>query len=213
MHLPYLGAATGTALADAILGVTSPAGRLAASWYTRAGLDAIGGIQEYRMRPEGTYPGRTYLWTDPALVQFPFGFGLSYATLAYAGAAATPAVAAPCDAVAVTVTVTNSAAFDADEVVQVYATLADATVPTPRRALVAFTRVRVPARGGIDVNLTITPRARSVLREGDLARVVEPGRVDLWVGGCSDASKAPGAATAFAVVGQTTDIDRCEGFD
>lgn len=210
VHLPYLGAASGAALADALLGVNSPAGRLAATWYTRAGLDAIGGIMEYRMRPDGAYPGRTYLWTDRALVQFPFGFGLSYAALAYAGAAATPAAAAPCDAVAVTVMLTNPAAFDADEVVQVYATLADASVPTPNRALVAFERVRVPAGGGLAVNLTITPRARSVLREGDLARVVEPGRVQLWIGGCSDERRAPGAAAAFTVIGQTTDIERCE---
>ena len=210
VHLPYPGAAAGSALADALLGVASPAGRLAATWYTRAGLAAIGGIQEYRMRPEGAYPGRTYLWTDPTLVQFPFGFGLSYAALAYAGAAATPAIAAPCDTVAVTVTVTNAAAFDADEVVQVYATLDAASVPTPRRALVAFARVRVPAHGEIMVNLTVTPRARSVLREGDLVRVVEPGGVRLWVGGCSDERMAPGAVATFAVVGATTGIDRCE---
>ena len=43
-------------------------------------------------------------------------------------------------------------------------------------------------------------RARRVLREGDLARVTEPGRVQLWVGGCSDEGRLPGVAAQALVV-------------
>jgi beta-glucosidase-like glycosyl hydrolase len=95
VHVPYAGAAAGAALADALLGAASPAGRVAATWYTRAGLDAIGPVTEYRMRPDAAsgYPGRTHLWlADPAktLTAFPFGFGLSFASFAYSAAAAVP---------------------------------------------------------------------------------------------------------------------------
>jgi beta-glucosidase len=209
IHAPYLGVAAGTALADVLIGAQSPSGRLAASWYTSAGLAAIGGIQEYRMRADGVYPGRTYLWTDPALVQFPFGFGLSFANFSYTVAAST-ATAAPCDNVTITVTVMNASPFDADEVVQAYASLPDASFVAPARALVGFARIRVPALGLARVALQVTPRARSILREGDLVRVVEPGRVLLWVGGCSAPALAPGAAADFTVVGAAVSVDSCE---
>lgn len=209
VYAPYLGVAAGTAIADVIVGSQSPAGRLSATWYTAAGLAAIGGIQEYRMRPDGMYPGRTYLWTAPALVQFPFGFGLTFANFSYA--ATTSSVnAAPCDNITVTATVTNASPFDADEVVQLYASLPDASIVAPARTLVSFARNRAPAHGSARVELQVTPRARSVLREGDLARVVEPGRVLLWVGGCSDAARAPGAAASFTVAGAAVSVDTCE---
>jgi hypothetical protein len=68
----------------------------------------------------------------------------------------------------------------------------------------------VPAHGQVATTLTVTARARSILRAGDLVRVVEPGRVGLWAGGCSDERRcAPGAAAAFAVEGASVEIDKC----
>ena len=211
LHLPYVGVAAGAALAGALLGDESPAGRVAATWYTRAGLEAIGGVQEYRMRPNAAsgYPGRTYLWTNRSLVAFPFGYGLGFASLSYGAANAAPAIATPCDDVAVSVSVTNASPFGADEVVQLYASLPNASVEAPDRFLVAFERVRVPAHGTVAVRLTVTARARSILRAGDLARVSEPGRVQLWAGGCSDERRAPGAAASFSVHGAAVEVDKC----
>lgn len=213
VHLAYGGVYAGAALADALVGAASPAGRVAAAWYTRAGLDAVGGALEYRMRaePADGYPGRTYRWNDDAaFVLFPFGFGMSYASLSYdATVRVEPAVAGPCGAVTVAATVRNASPFDADEVAQLYVSLPGASAPTPLRALGAFARVRVPARGAAAVNLTVTPRARSLLRAGDLARVVEPGRVELWLGGASDPRRAPGAAAGFVVEGAATLVDDC----
>ena len=122
VHAPYLGVSAGTALADVILGAAPPSGRLTATWYTAAGLAAVGGIEQYAMRADGAYPGRTHRYLrDPggAAVLFPFGYGLSYAVLGYEDAALAPAAPAPCDTVAVNVTLRNAGDTDAVEVVQV----------------------------------------------------------------------------------------------
>jgi beta-glucosidase-like glycosyl hydrolase len=212
LHAPYLGLYAGAAIADALLGRASPAGRLAATWYTRAGLRAIGGITEYRMRPDAAdaYPGRTHLWNvAPGLVQWPHGHGLSYGVFSYTARGSAPLQPRACDALTLRVTVANSGALDADEVVQAYAALPDASFPAPVRTLVDFARVRVPAGGAVDVNLTVSPRARSVLRQGDLARVSEPGRVQLWIGGSSDSARLPGVAVLVTVAGPAVEVDLC----
>ena len=218
LHAPFLGVYAGQAIADAMLGVFSPAGRVAATWYTRAGLQVIGGQQEYRMRPDARdgYPGRTHLWVPPtpALVRYPFGFGMSYSsgfvyTVQGSGSGAPTAPIRPCDTLNLTITLTNTGGVESDEVVQAYAALPDASFPAPRRTLVDFHRVRVPAGGAVNVSIAVTPRARSVLREGDLTRVTEPGRVQLWIGGCSDEARLPGIAVEVLVTGTAVVVDQC----
>ncbi len=166
------------------------------------------------MRPNASegYPGRTHQWVPPtpALVRWPFGFGLAYGAFSYSlNGSVSPPAPRPCDTLALTVTLANTGAFDADEVVQAYAALPDASFPAPRRTLVDFARVRVPAGGAASVTLRVTPRARSVLREGDLARVTEPGRVQLWVGGCSDEGRLPGVAAQALVAGPAVELEQC----
>ena len=71
-----------------------------------------------------------------------------------------PDRAAACSNVNISVTVTNIGKMESDEVVQVYASLPDATVPAPRVRLVAFQRVRAIAAGA-SVAVTLTVRKRS----------------------------------------------------
>lgn len=210
LHAPFLGMTAGAAIAAAVAGAVNPAGRLTATWYTAEGLAAIGDITDYRMRPDPAtgYPGRTYRYTT-APVQFPFGFGLSYASFAYSGLAVSPPAPGPCDTVAVTVTVANTGAVDGDEVVQLYVSLPGASVPSPARALADFARVAVPAGGAVNVTLAVAPARNAVLREGDLAEVVEPGARVLWVGGASSPGFAPGVGGGYAVAGPTTPVSAC----
>jgi len=171
------------------------------------------------MRPDARdgYPGRTHLWVPPtpALVRYPFGFGLSYGAFVYtvhgigsgSGTPSTPI--RPCDTLAFTITLANTGGVDSDEVVQAYAALPDASFPAPSRTLVDFHRVRVPTGGAVNVSIAVTPRARSILREGDLVRVTEPGRVQLWIGGCSDETRLPGVAVDVLVTGPAVEVDQC----
>ncbi len=105
----YLGGqAGGGAIADVILGVSEPGGRLAESFPmaqqdVAADRNFPGGSTQVEYR-EGLYVG--YRFHDSAGVpaRFPFGHGLSYTTFAYEGLASRKTS----DGYTVTVTVTNT---------------------------------------------------------------------------------------------------------
>jgi len=69
----------GEAIADILLGVVSPSGRLAASWYTNA-LISRRDIANMDLRSDG---GITYQYTTADDIIYPFGFGLSYSSFAF----------------------------------------------------------------------------------------------------------------------------------
>ena len=109
------------------------------------------------------------------------------------------------------VTLANDSDLDGAEVVQVYGALRNATVQVPRRQLLAFQKVDVPARGSVRVTITVPPAARAVLRAGDLARAVEPGAIDVRVAASSDAAAPGGAGVEGTVVsvGPEVLVDDC----
>jgi beta-glucosidase len=187
------GQEAGAGLADVLFGMYSPAGRSPVTFYhATSDLPDFREYNEYPSglgRPDGSSsPGITYRHymgdTEP---DFKFGFGLSYTNFSYSGLR-TPEFARPCDDLNVTVRVTNIGKVTSDEVVQVYAALPDATVPTPRVRLVAFQRVRdiVPGQSVV-VTLIVRPDSHAVVLEGssvyDADVAVQAGRLALSVGG------------------------------
>lgn len=174
----HAGQELGTAVADALLGVTNPAGRLPQTWY-RAGTE-LPDPTDYDIIGAGwTYQ---YHRGEPL---YPFGHGLSYTTFGYTLTAAVTA-----DGVTATVTVTNTGDRAGDEVVQLYVTPKCWPVPAPLRRLAGFERV--PLRAGesrrvrFDVPLTdlaywsggfVTPPGDYELTAGpDTRCTVEVGR-------------------------------------
>lgn len=188
-HYPQLWA--GTAVADVLAGVVSPAGRMPYSFITT--LKDVGDIGDYKM--SGT--SKTYRFEQPSKTPplFPFGFGLSYTTFKYSDLSL-PSTAATCEGVVLSVTVTNTGACDSDEVVQAYATWEVAPLSTPDRQLVGFERVHIKAGAVTTVKLDL-PAARFALANDSAAVgplpmwVAAPVRVALSVGG-----QQPGQATA-----------------
>ena len=153
-------------------------------------------FDDYSMK-ERTYK---YFTGNPL---YPFGHGLSYATFSYSNFDVPASVAAG-NPVKVSVTVTNTGRRSGDEVVQLYITDREASVPVPIRKLVGFTRIRLDAGASKTVSFTIDPREMSLITD-DTRRVIEPGIFDLSVGG-----KQPGftgtadAVTTKTVTGQFT---------
>jgi beta-glucosidase len=177
-HIPailetwYPGQAAGTAIADALFGDYNPAGRLPVTFYKS--LDQIPPFEDYSMK-ERTYK---YFTGSPL---YPFGHGLSYTNFSYSKLDVPKSVNAG-DAVHVSVTVTNKGKLAGDEVVQLYITDREASVPVPIRKLAGFRRISLKAGASQKVSFTIDPRDLSLLTN-DTRRVIEPGIFDISVGG------------------------------
>jgi beta-glucosidase-like glycosyl hydrolase len=166
----YPGMRGGAAIADALVGAYSPAGRTPVTWYASdAALPADRGQMSPYPNASAGSPGLTYRFYDPdigsgAPVVFSFGEGLSYTTFA-ASAVAGPAAVGPCDDVHLSAKVTNTGAVDSDVVVAVFLAQPDVTVPAPVTRLATFARVHVAAGQTVAVSLPpVSPATRAVIR-------------------------------------------------
>ena len=208
----YLGMSTGTALASTLFGANNPAGRLPITYY--ADIGEIGPLgNDYSVFPTASSFGRTYRFFTGKTPLYPFGFGLSFSEFQYGAMAMSPggSSAQPCTEVQISVDVTNTGGADGDEVVQLYISIENASVPTALRQLVSFQRIRIPAGKTHRALFSIGPAEHAVMRKGDYADVVEPGRRTVWVGASSDPLRSPGVSSSYAVEGDVTRVAECDG--
>jgi beta-glucosidase len=169
----YPGQAGGTAIAEAIFGLTNPGGRLPVTFY-RANSD-LPPIDDYNMA------NRTYRYfTGQPL--YAFGFGLSYTTFAYRDLQITPCEVKSGNAVTVQVEVENTGKRLGDEVVQLYVKDVEASLPVPQLQLQGFTRIRLAPGGKQIVQFKLTADQLSFVDEAG-AWILEPGEFKVWVGG------------------------------
>lgn len=162
--------ALGPALSN-VLRKYSPAGRSPYTWP----------MWDSQLRPMVNYSmeGRTYRYFDGEPL-YPFGYGLSYTRFAYRGLSVPSQVVAGSDLVG-QVTVSNLGDMDSDEVVQVYISWVDKSLPAPQRQLAWFDRVFIPS--GSSVNLTFTVAARSMALWLDDGWNISGGAMMVYVGG------------------------------
>jgi beta-glucosidase len=151
------GQAMGEGLADVLLGLAEPGGRLPVTMPRSEAdcpvLHAEPKAGELRYE-EGLlvgYRGYDRAGTEPL---FPFGHGLGYTTWAYESASV---CAADGDNVAVEVTVRNTGPRAGREVVQAYLEPPDDSPSRPLRTLAAFTSVTCPS-GITEVARLVVPR-------------------------------------------------------
>ncbi|MGP4047185.1 glycoside hydrolase family 3 C-terminal domain-containing protein [Streptomyces sp. 2A115] len=169
------GQAAGTALARALAGDVSPAGRLPQTWYASDAdlpdlldYDVIGARQ-------------TYLYFEGAPL-FPFGHGLSYASFEYADLAAH----ADETSVRVTFAVTNTGDIPADEVAQLYTRALNPSVPRPRRELAAYRRVHLTPGASTELTFELPLSAFEFWDVAHNTRLLEPGTYELLAGASSE---------------------------
>jgi beta-glucosidase len=169
----YPGQAGGTAVAEALFGLTNPGGRLPVTFY-RAVSD-LPAFTDYSME------NRTYRYfTGQPL--YPFGFGLSYTTFTYRDLQIVPQEVTAGDPVSVQVEVENSGKYPGDEVVQLYLQDVEASLPVPLLQLQGLTRIRLAPGERQTVHFTLTADQMSFAdEEGNW--VLEPGEFTVWVGG------------------------------
>jgi beta-glucosidase len=179
------------AIADVLAGEANPGGKLPISYPRAAGAvpvfyahKASGG----RSQPTGDYAD---LAASPL---YAFGHGLSYTTFELSEPRLREPTVLPSDDLVVDVTVTNAGDRDGDEVVQLYTRDPHASVTRPVLELKSFSRVAVDAGASRAITFRV-PVAQLGFYDRDLAYVVEPGTIDVFLGGSSADLVHVGTAT------------------
>ncbi len=194
----YPGGQGGTAVAEALAGDFSPAGRLPVTFYKS--VDQLPPFDDYSMAH------RTYRYFDGQPL-YPFGFGLSYTSFAYNQPRVDHANVSAKDAITISVDVKNTGSMAGDEVVQLYISH-PGVAGAPLRALQGFQRLHFEPGEKKTVKFVLRGRDLSIVDESGKHRIV-PGNVEAWIGGgqpiaTSSLAKPAGAATHFAITSEAT---------
>jgi beta-glucosidase len=193
------GAEDGHVVADLLLGVVNPAGKVPTS-YPRSESDTLyaGNPERYPGTDEGDgYPVIRYSeglqvgyrWFQAQNIEplFGFGYGLSYTTFDIGDVTVTATDVAN-KPVTVTATVINTGAVPGAEVVQVY--LGVPVAGQPPKRLVGFQKVFLEPGASKPVTITIDPAATnhpfSVWDYGAQGFVIKPGNYTVYVGNSAD---------------------------
>ena len=190
----YLGVQSGNAIAETLLGDSSPSGRLPLSWPRSVGQIPIYYNHKNTGRPSSPdrwHTGYLDLSGEPL---YPFGYGLTYTSFSYSDLRVQSPMISKDGVLQVTAQVENSGKREGTEVVQLY--VRDRVGPTSRpvRELKGFQRI------------TLAPGERKTVRfsvkandlgsyDPEMHWVVPSGNYDVWV--APDA--ASGIQGAFAV--------------
>ncbi|RSX54395.1 glycosyl hydrolase [Bifidobacterium goeldii] len=181
-----LGQAGGPALADVIFGAVSPSGKLAQSIPLDINDDPSmlnwPGEEGHVDYGEGVFVGYRYYDTYGKAVDYPFGYGLSYATFEISEVSATKTGA---NTACVTATVTNTSDVDAAETVQVYVAPGASDVARPKHELKGFEKVFLKAGESKTVTIDLDERAFAYWSEKFGDWHVEAGEYGIEVGTAS----------------------------
>ena len=193
----YPGEEGGNAVAQALAGDFSPAGRLPVTFYKS--VDQLPPFEDYSMAK------RTYRYFDGEPL-YPFGYGLSYTSFRYSKPQVDHEKISAAETVTLSVDVSNTGAIAGDEVVQLY--LSHPGVPAaPLRALKGFARIHLDRGEEKTVKFTLHDRDLSIVDTDGKHRIV-PGKVEVWIGGGQPVArfglpKTAGTQTQFTITGET----------
>lgn len=164
----------GRAIAELLLGLVEPSGRLPISFARHVGQQPT----YYNQLPGQHGTRYADLTQDPA---FTFGEGLSYTSVAYDDLVVSTPVVGRDDAVRARVTVTNTGGRPVLETVQVYLHDVVTSVTWAQKELKAYRQVALAPGERRVVELEL-PVRDCTLVDADATRVVEPGEFELLVG-------------------------------
>jgi beta-glucosidase len=192
----YPGEEGGNAIAEALAGDFSPAGKLPLTFYKS--VNQLPPFSDYDMSRR-TY---RYFAGEPL---YPFGYGLSYANFEYSNLSFDKSTLDANDNLTVNVDVKNISNMDSDEVVEVYLTHAGIE-GAPIRSLAGFRRLHIGAGQTQPVRIEIPNRNLSIVDASGTRRIV-PGEIAIWVGDGQPLApvglqKADGIAGSVKIDGQ-----------
>ncbi|MFN4210121.1 MAG: beta-glucosidase H [Devosia sp.] len=186
----YPGQEAGNAIADVLLGVAEPSGRLPQTFPVRW-ADNPAHSQDREVYPgqegkvryeEGIFVGYRHYDRLGLTPLFPFGFGLGYARFALADLTIDDAEFEAEGSVMVGVTLTNVSERDGAAVLQLYVSDDVASDPRPAKELKAFRKVQLKAGESRQVTMALDARAFAFFRAQSRHWLVEDGSFTLRVG-------------------------------
>ena len=185
----FPGNEAGNAIADVVLGRTSPSGRTPMSWPRAIGQIPIFYGERPSGRPFNPKDHYTSKYIDVANDPlYPFGFGLTYGRFTLANFAVTPDQVSEQSTIEARVDVTNEGAQAAEETVFLFTHDKVATVTRPLLELKGVGKVTL--RPGETKTVRISVAAADLRFLGrDLTPVFEAGEVEVLVGPCADRSR------------------------
>ena len=186
----YLGGqASGSGIADVLMGVQNPAGKLAETF--PLSLEDVpctpffpGENRQMQYR-EGIYVGYRYYDTARRDVLFPFGHGLSYTEFEYVEANTDNASLTADGSITLNVTLKNTGNRAGAEVIQVYRHTRNSATHQPDQQLCGFAKVLLQSAQAATVTITLAAENFRTFDHGTNNWVLEAGTIQLRIGSSS----------------------------
>lgn len=169
----YPGQYGGLAVAETLLGMNNPSGRLPVTFYRDD--SQLPPFTDYAMT------GRTYRFFAGEPL-YPFGYGLSYTRFDYREIAISPQQVQAGKDVTVSANIANVGQRAGRATVQVYLKDLAASVRTPIHSLIDMSSVELEPGQQLRLSFTVTARDMAVVL-GDGSRIIEPGVFRVFIGG------------------------------
>ena len=197
----FIGSEAGEALASVLAGDVNPSGKLPFTWYAR--------LEDCGAHATGSYPGTWreghqiidetykedifvgYRWTDRQQIKplFPFGYGLSYTTFQVSNLRADKKEMTADDQLTITADVKNVGSLAGAEVLQLYISDTQSSLPRPVKELKGFKKVYLEPGETQQVSFIIDRSALSFYDEKTGAWTAEPGEFVAMVNNSSAPTK------------------------
>ncbi|WP_314505559.1 glycoside hydrolase family 3 N-terminal domain-containing protein [uncultured Microbacterium sp.] len=189
----------GAAIAAILSGASAPSGRLPVSLPRSAGSQPFSYLHPI-------LGGPNEITSASSAPVRPFGFGLTYTSFSRTELSAGPAVSAG-EALRASVHVRNTGARAGTDVVQLYGRDVYASVTRPVAQLLGYARVFLEPGQEAIVDFDV-PTTRLAFTGRSGRRIVEPGAVELWVGGSSADKETTASIEITGAVHVVTASDR-----
>jgi beta-glucosidase len=185
LHAWYPGQEGGKAIAEILLGVTNPSGKLPTSWEKRfedlpasKNYPGRNGVVRYE---EGWRVGYRFFDQSNVRPLFPFGHGLSYSRFEYSNLR----VQRSGGGVAVRFRLRNVGSRTGKEAAQVYIVPPKGPVDRPLKELRGFVKVALRPGESKEATIVLDPRAFQRWDEREHTWVLDQGKYGIWIGSSS----------------------------
>jgi beta-glucosidase len=184
----------GAALAAVLFGDVNPSGKLPMTFPAKLADSPAHALASYPdenlliEHTEGLYVGYRYFDSYEVEPAFAFGHGLSYTSFEYSDLTVTRGEAG----IEVRVRVSNTGTVPGAEVVQVYVSDDESSLPRPAKELKGFDKVDLAPEESADLSFMLGDEAFSYYDPSQKRWVLEPGTFTIHVGGSSRDIRASG---------------------